>query len=126
MLYAWGDAAPRTDAEIRVSFGSIECCHPNDADGFRYTAPVGAFPLGQSRFGALDMTGNVWEWVADGFAADFYQRSPVVNPRNDEPTGRKVIRGGGWGNNPWGLRATLRHANPADIGLSMVGIRCAK
>jgi formylglycine-generating enzyme required for sulfatase activity len=36
-----------------------------------------------------------------------------------------VIRGGGWGNNPWGLRITLKHTNPPDIGLSMVGFRCA-
>jgi formylglycine-generating enzyme required for sulfatase activity len=36
-----------------------------------------------------------------------------------------VLRGGGWGNNPYGLRAAYRHGNPPDIGLEMVGFRCA-
>ncbi len=32
---------------------------------------------------------------------------------------------GGWGNNPYCLRAAYRHGNPPDIGLDMVGFRCA-
>ena len=36
-----------------------------------------------------------------------------------------VLRGGGWGNDPYGLRTAYRHGNPPDIGLDMVGFRCA-
>jgi hypothetical protein len=36
-----------------------------------------------------------------------------------------VLRGGGWGNNPYCLRTAYRHGNPPDIGLDMVGFRCA-
>ena len=124
-IYAWGDAPPGEDGHYRASHGSNTCCMPDDGDGFLYTSPAGSFPGGRSPFGIDDMTGNVWEWVEDTFDDDYYARSPPRDPVNNAPGPKKVIRGGGWGNNPWGLRATLRHANPPDIGLSMVGIRCA-
>jgi formylglycine-generating enzyme required for sulfatase activity len=95
-------------------------------DGYLFTAPVGSFPLGRSPFGVEDLAGNVWEWVEDSFDETFYARSPASDPVNRGPAGRNVIRGGGWGNDAWGLRSTLRHANPPDIGLSMVGIRCGR
>jgi formylglycine-generating enzyme required for sulfatase activity len=120
-VYPWGDESPRG----RASYGSDTCCRADDGDGFLYTAPVGAFPRGQSPFGVDDLAGNVWEWVEDWFDGDFYARSPVRDPVNRVATSRKVIRGGGWGNDAVGLRSTLRHVNPPDIGLSMVGFRCA-
>ena len=124
--YAWGNAPPVENALYRASSGSDRCCSADDGDGFLYTAPVGNFPSGRSPFGVDDMTGNVWEWVSDTYDESFYGRSPAADPMNTAPGKRKVIRGGGWGNNPWGLRTTLRHANTPESGLSMVGFRCAK
>ncbi len=124
--YPWGDRPPRDGTRYRASYGSDECCRATRDDGYLFTAPVGSFPLGRSPFGVEDLAGNVWEWVEDWFDPEFYRRSPQVDPVNRAPTDRKVIRGGGWGNNPWGLRSTLRHANPRDIGLIMVGFRCAR
>lgn len=124
--YPWGDAPPREGSRYRASYGSDVCCRADAGDGYRFTAPVGSFPLGRSPFGIEDLAGNVWEWVEDSFDPMFYRRSPVVNPVHRASTPRKVIRGGGWGNDAWGLRSTLRHANPPDIGLSMVGFRCAR
>ncbi len=125
-IYPWGDEPPREGRRYRASYGSNHCCRADAGDGYLFTAPVGSFPLGRSPFGVEDMAGNVWEWVEDWFDPEFYRRSPPADPVNRRPTGRKVIRGGGWGNDPWGLRSTLRHANPPDIGLSMVGFRCAR
>ncbi len=124
--YAWGSAPPNENGRYRASYGSDRCCSADIGDGFLYTAPVGSFPSGRSPFGAEDMTGNVWEWVSDTYDEAYYRRSPLADPINTAPGERKVIRGGGWGNNPWGLRTTLRHANTPETGLSMVGFRCAK
>jgi formylglycine-generating enzyme required for sulfatase activity len=124
--YAWGSERPRSAEGYRASYGTDECCAPDAADGYRYTAPVGSFDAGRGPFGTLDQTGNVWEWVLDVFDPLFYARTPGENPVNLDPGPERVIRGGGWGNNPCGLRATLRHANSPRFGLSMVGIRCAR
>ena len=34
-------------------------------DGYAFLAPVGSYPDGASRFGVLDLAGNVAEWVED-------------------------------------------------------------
>jgi formylglycine-generating enzyme len=109
--YPWGDAPPRQAGELRANFGTVGCCAPDATDGYARIAPVGRFPAGNSPFGLADMAGNVWEWTADRFPG-----------RPDQV----ALRGGGWGNNPYGLRAAYRHGNPPDIGLDMVGFRCAK
>ena len=126
-VYAWGDAPPREPDLFRASYGSDPCCRAEDSDGFLTTAPIASFPAGRSPFGVEDMTGNVWEWTEDSYDREFYRRSPTEDPVNREPgNGFKIIRGGGWGNNPNGLRTTLRHANRSNAGLSMVGFRCAR
>lgn len=109
--FPWGDAPPRHDeGSARANFGTVECCAPSAADGFRKTAPVGSYPAGISPFGVFDMAGNVWEWTSTPFPGRLEHR---------------VIRGGGWGNNPYCLRVSYRHGNPPHYSLDMVGFRCA-
>ena len=109
--YPWGDEAPRQEgADRRANFGTVPCCAPDASDGYRQTAPVGRYPAGASPFGMLDMAGNVWEWTSSAFSG---------RPEH------RVIRGGGWGNNPYCLRVSYRHGNPPDFALDMVGFRCA-
>lgn len=106
--YPWGNAPPRERGLVRASYGSDACCRADAEDGYLFTAPVGSLPLGRSPHGVDDLAGNVWEWTDESQGAG------------------RVLRGGGWGNNPDGLRIALRHVNPPDIGLSMVGIRCVR
>jgi len=51
------------------------------------TTPVDSYPQGASPHGALDMAGNVWEWVQDWYGSDYYQVSPQSNPTG--PTSRQ-------------------------------------
>ena len=108
--YPWGNAQPEEGAQRRANFGTVACCAADASDGFLQTAPVGSFADGASPFGVLDLAGNIWEWTSSAFP--------------DRPE-QVVLRGGGWGNNPYCLRTSYRHGNPPDIGLDMVGFRCA-
>ena len=109
--YPWGQSGPEAaDGTRRANFGTVKCCAADEADGFLKTSPVGSFPQGRSPFGLDDMAGNVWEWTSSRFPG--------------RPSDR-VLRGGGWGNNPYCLRTSYRHGNPPEISLDMVGFRCA-
>ena len=90
------------------------------------TSEAGSYPLGASPYGALDMAGNVWEWVNDWYQADYYAFSPSSNPPGPASGAYRVMRGGSWGY-VWGyLRAADRgnfYTIPFDP--SVVGFRCA-
>lgn len=64
------------------------------------TTPVDSYPAGASPYGVLNMSGNVYEWIADWYGADYYTRSPYRNPPGpDGPESNKpsrVVRGGNW------------------------------
>ncbi|MBM4443662.1 MAG: SUMF1/EgtB/PvdO family nonheme iron enzyme, partial [Candidatus Rokubacteria bacterium] len=90
------------------------------------TAPVGPYPSGLSPYGAHDMAGNVWEWVADWFDAAYYQRSPERNPKGPDSGTSRVLRGGSWLSVPINLRTAFRYSNAPDIRSYNIGFRCAR
>jgi len=88
------------------------------------TLPVGSFP--PNGFDLLDMCGNVVEWVADRYAADYYARSPKEDPQGPDIGKHRVIRGGGWHSGPYCNRVYFRNALPANWVDFAVGFRVAK
>ncbi|MCB8983313.1 MAG: SUMF1/EgtB/PvdO family nonheme iron enzyme [Ardenticatenaceae bacterium] len=97
-LYPWGSEAPD---ETRCNF------QKRDGD----VTAVGQFsPAGDSPYGCVDMSGNVWEWTSSQFT-----------PGQDV----RVLRGGAFLNSAWNIQTTHRYYSRADSRLNMVGFRIA-
>ncbi len=119
-LYAWGNAGPE-EGVFRANFGPGRA----DADGFAGTAPVGSFPPGASACGALDLTGNVWEWCADWYAADAYLGPDAGQAPPGPPSGEaRVVRGGSWTTPEQGLPAAARGRRAPSFRMADGGFRC--
>jgi|GEM_PF-1090641 len=117
--FPWGNDAPDCKRGNFYSLPSAGYCRPGT-----YTAPVGATPLGDSRYGASDMAGNVAEWVADWYGP--YVAAWDADPRGPSAGTERVIRGGSYTELPSRVRAAARaHARP-DAALHDVGFRCCR
>jgi formylglycine-generating enzyme required for sulfatase activity len=116
-IYPWGNEFDCT----RDNFddASVGC------DGYPATSPVDAFPSGKSWSGALGMTGNVYEWVADRYNADYYAYSPSKNPPGPNKGEHRVVRGGTWNLPLWWLNNTTRSDAPPTSRSYFGGFRCA-
>jgi len=113
--YPWGQGAP-TIRNVNMK---------GDSDGFPFSAPVGSFLPGESYYGVLDMAGNVWEWIADWYGADYFQSSPRRNPRGPAGGSTRVVRGGSWKNGPELIRSANRSSELPDRRLNVLGFRVA-
>ncbi len=82
--------------------------------------------LNISFYGAMDMAGNVYEWVADWYGETYYQSSPSSNPIGPENGKYKVIRGGSWQLESFRLSGFEREVSQPGYGNSNIGIRCAQ
>ncbi len=110
-IYPWGNDAPNNTLL-------------NYNDAIRDTTEVGRYPEGASPFGALDMAGNVWEWVSS-----LYQDYPyrADDGREDlSASENRVLRGGTWYNSALSVRSTYRNGNgPMFTPYANIGFRCA-
>ena len=105
------------------TYGSGECSGL-PWDGFRFTSPAGSFPRDRSPFGALDMAGNVGEWVADWFAP--FPAEPQVDPRGPPAGQQRVVRGGSWADDlPDFFTVSYRLGRGPDRDDERVGFRVA-
>ena len=87
--------------------------------------PVGSYEAGKSPFGAYDMAGNVWEWVADWYDPLYYEKSPARNPKGPETGTHKVLRSSGWHVETPLVRAFTRVKSEPLNRNDSTGFRCA-
>ena len=111
--YPWGNDPPT--CERARYFG---CGDGADA--------VGAHPTGASPYGALDMAGNVWEWVADWHDDTYWTTSPSKGPPGPSQGTLKVVRGGAFKYGPDQLSSAGRTFDKPTVTYEHVGFRCAK
>jgi len=140
--FAWGDEHLLNGRPMANTWQGQFPWQNLGLDGFEGTSPVGTFP--PNGFGLFDMTGNVWEWTSDWFAARHSDEvdSPCCvpkNPRVTTPDGsydvgapgeqfpRRVVKGGSHlcaPNYCLRYRPSARQAQAIDTSMAHLGFRC--
>lgn len=117
LVYPWGN-----DYDAALVIGEDDPTY-----GDTRTAPVGSRPGGASWVGALDMSGNLWEWVSS-LSEDYpYNEADGRERDTDNRTDvRRVLRGGSFLVTSDNLRAASRLRYNPDFDNSSFGFRCAR
>ncbi len=85
-----------------------------------------ALAAGKSPYGALNMAGNAYEWVADWHHPAYYAISPAKNPQGPWSGEKKVVRGGAYSYGSDELSAHGRTYDRPVKAYDQVGFRCAR
>jgi formylglycine-generating enzyme required for sulfatase activity len=113
LRYPWGNAIDASRANYLID----PATRP-----LRGTRPTGTYP--PNAYGLCDICGNVWEWVADWYGADYYGLGDTRDPRGPQTGKVRVVRGGSWVNDDVAmLRCAYRHRVPPDTYSYSVGFR---
>jgi formylglycine-generating enzyme required for sulfatase activity len=112
----WGEDDPTCDRAIIAD--AVPGC------GQKRAWPVGSKPKGASPYGALDMLGNVDEWVADWYEPGVSKQTK--NPQGPSSGREHVVRASSFTTTRADARLTHRIASDPDRRSDTVGFRCAK
>jgi len=122
-IFPWGNAFDGT----RLNYCDQNCSqsHADDRfdDGYPLTAPTGSFPTGISWAGVYNMSGNVYEWVADWFGE--YSDEAVTNPSGPITGDKRMLKGCSWFSHPTYCRGAARPSVDPDTRFDYLGFRRA-
>jgi len=121
--HPWGDDAATCE---RLNFMSGVWLNYEHCVGD--TVPVDSYPNSASPYGALNMSGNVSEWVNDWYERYYYYRSPYFNPPGPDITVKQehLVRGGSWTDNARSITTLVRLDESEIYKTKRIGIRCAR
>jgi formylglycine-generating enzyme required for sulfatase activity len=124
--FPWGNTWDGT----KLNFCDVNCGFAwKDSsvnDRYAESAPVGSLPQGASVYGIQDLAGNVWEWTADWFGADYYKTMPTRNPTGPASGQFKILRGGAWSIDSSYARTTAGFPAVPEYRERSVGFRCVQ
>jgi sulfatase modifying factor 1 len=123
--YPWGDLLKK-DGEHQCNIWQGKFPEKNHgSDGYVGTAPVDSYkPNG---YGLYNVSGNVWEWCADWFTPTYHKVTADKNPRFDQSTGKRSMRGGSYLCHQSycnRYRVAARSSNTPDSSTGNCGFRC--
>lgn len=123
--FPWGDHFGSNYANLCDRNCTMSWKNSNYDDGFIDTAPVRGFPDGVSQYGAMNMAGNVCEWVADWYKSDYYyNKQDWSEPLGPASGSTRVIKGGSWYDDTDILRVSARYGFDPNKSYYDVGFRC--
>ncbi len=140
----WEKAARGTDGRRWPWGNMMDAAYLNTYYSVGHAGRVDQYPQGASPYGAMDMAGNVYEWVADDFApytgsrADtdlFKVKVPKVLSAQDrskktvdlvidDELRYKVLRGGSWNSDPFSTTTYHRNYESPNKASDFIGFRC--
>lgn len=77
-------------------------------------------------FGVEAVGFNLWEWTADWYSPNYFSVSPVVDPRGPEQGVYRVLRGGGYRNDPATATVYNRGSARPDTSSASITFRVAR
>jgi sulfatase modifying factor 1 len=122
--YPWGDALTPSGGHRCNIWQGVFPDRNTAEDGYAGTAPVHAFPA--NGYGLHNAVGNVWEWCADFFAADYHRTTAATDPLLERDTGRRSLRGGSYlchDSYCNRYRVAARSSNTPDSSAGNIGFR---
>jgi serine/threonine-protein kinase len=128
-IYPWGNSFNGSllnfcDANCPSLDDTIDWFNPLYNDGYADTSPVGAYSNNNHPFNLYDLGGNVWEWVSDWYARDYYDVSPADNPTGPSTGDYRVVRGGSIANTGYVTITYYRDTSEPAGSFWNVGFRC--
>ncbi len=121
--FEWERAARGTDGRTYPYGDVFDAAKGNTYDtGVGQTSAVGLFPDGGSPVGALDLSGNVWEWCLSAYE----KPAPDAHAENINSKDRRVYRGSSWKNDEILARATYRAPRNPDQYGNPLGFRVGR
>ncbi len=117
-LYPWGNEEP--SFRLLNFKGKL-----GQASLIRGTTKVGSYKKGASPYGALDMAGNVSEWVADIYDKYPYDKLSEQSQGLQDDNIR-IVRGGHWETYDYHIPSFDRSMEEPGFSSALIGFRCAQ